>query len=1068
MQRSQTDYLCALARCIAGLIAFLGALVLIGWTADVPALKSVLPGAVQMKANTAIALVLASLSLYLRTGVPSRRQAQSAAYIAAIVLAIGLVSLLEFVYGWRTGIDELIFKDTAHVYNAIPGLMSPYSAVAFVALGIALAVSSRNAMRPLALFGRLVTASIGLTSLIGYFWNAHELTTDQWLPPVAIHTAAAFMLLGLGATLAQMSAHRPSEASLVQSRGRVEAKVLGGFILALVLLCLGGGITYRMQANFANSAALRANIQEVRTALGATYAAVADAESAQRYYLLTTRSEFLDQYRARAAQAKELAAGLPERGLDPSAQQRASLQLLQSLIAQRMAVLSHHIEIFRIEGDEAARRAIAADGGVADMQLIRDTLAKMDATEADLSVTLTSQFARNRGYTLIALLGTLMVATAALLSLFGSILRDMQARARIMRALDKAQQDAMKATDAKSQFLAAMSHEIRTPMNGVIGMLELLQQSSLLGPQQQMVHLIRESADSLLTIIDDILDFSKIEAGRLGIERVPMSIAEVVDGASALLNRLAERKGITLAVYCDPAIPERVLGDGTRLRQVLINLLNNAIKFSSGLAHPGHVSVRVELKQLHPDEALVQFRVVDNGIGMDEGTQQRLFSSFMQADVSTTRRYGGTGLGLAISHQLMGLMGGTIAVESELGKGATFTLVVPFPIAQSPTQEAAATPELKGLSCVVIGAPAGLADDLAAYLDHDGATVGRLSAVGDAYDWSRAHASELAIWVVEVCEEVPPIDEMLMALRAKCAVDVRVVLVVVGRQQRNAPAKATGFVVIDGNALSRAALRNAVSVAAGRIHSEPEPLPKLRSEPRTPPSRQDAIRHRQLILVAEDNDINQRLIREQLNLLGYAVDVVADGRQALDRWRSGEYALLFVDLHMPEMDGYDLTLAIRLAEVGQSRTPIVALTANALQGEASRCQAVGMDGYLTKPASLAQLAAEAEKWLGRRDIDSAPTAAAVDTRTLEALVGSDPRLVLEFLGEFAVSAARLSRELVRACRSGQLKEVAAVAHKLKSSARAVGAAGLGEICDAIENVGAGRRGWRSAHALAGL
>jgi signal transduction histidine kinase/DNA-binding NarL/FixJ family response regulator len=962
------------------------------------------------------------------------------------------VSLLEYAFGWHAGIDELIFRDTAHAYNAIPGLMSPYSAVAFIALGLALAVPSRNAMRPIALFGRLVTASIGLTSLIGYFWNAHELTTDQWLPPVAIHTGVAFVLLGLGATLAQMSSHRLRASPSGQLHGRVEVKVLVGFILALVLLCLGGGITYRMQANFANSAALRANIQEARTALGATYAAVADAESAQRNYLLTTRSEYLDQYRSRAAQAEELAAQLPKRGLDPSAPQRASLRLLQSLIARRIVVLSHHIEIFNGEGDEAARRAIATDDAMGDMQLIRETLAKMDATEADLSVTLTSQFARNRGYTLIALLGTLMVATAALLSLFGSILRDMQARALIARALDKAQQDALKATEAKSQFLAAMSHEIRTPMNGVIGMLELLQQSSLLGPQQQMVHLIRESADSLLTIIDDILDFSKIEAGRLEIERAPMSVAEVVEGASALLNRLAERKGITLAVYCDPGIPERVLGDGTRLRQVLINLINNAIKFSSGLDHPGHVSVRVELAQLQPDEALVQLRIVDNGIGMDEGTQKRLFSSFMQADVSTTRRYGGTGLGLAISHQLMGLMGGSIAVESSLGKGSTFTLVVPFPIAQSPAPQIPSTPELKGLSCVVIGAPAGLADDLAAYLGHDGATVGRLSAIGDAYDWSRAHAAGLAVWVVEVGEDVPRIDEMLMALRAKCALDVRVVLVVVGRQQRNAPAKATGFVVIDGNALSRAALRNAVSVAAGRIHSEPEPVPKLRSEARTPPSRVDAIRHRQLILVAEDNDINQKLIREQLHLLGYAVDVVADGRQALDRWRSGDYALLFVDLHMPEMDGYDLTLAIRLAEAGQSRTPIVALTANALQGEASRCRAVGMDGYLTKPASLAQLAAEAEKWLGRQHLDSAASAApsAVDSRALEALVGSDPQLVLEFLEEFAVSAARLSRELVTACRGGHLKEVAAVAHKLKSSARAVGAAGLGEICDAIE------------------
>jgi signal transduction histidine kinase/HPt (histidine-containing phosphotransfer) domain-containing protein/ActR/RegA family two-component response regulator len=1027
--------------------------VLIGWLCGVPALKSVVPGAVEMKANTAIALVLASLSLYLHTRARSRWSDLAAVISAALVLAIGLVSLLEYVYGWHAGIDELIFKDTGHAYNSIHGRMSPYSTVAFIGLGIALAVSGRHELRPIALFGRLVASSIGLTSLVGYFWGAHELTTDQWIPPVAIHTAVAFMLLGLGSALAQLSPAKPPALSSGQSQGRVEAKVLGGFILALVLLCLGGGITYRMQANFANSAALRASILEARTALGATYAAVDDAESAQRNYLLTSRSECLAQYRAFATRAEDLSAQLPERGLDLSAGQRSSLQLLQLLIRRRIAALSNHIEIFDREGDEAVRRAIATDDGVADMQLIRNTIAKMDSYELDLADTSARQSARNRSYTLIALLGTLMMATAALLSLFGSILRDMQARARVNLALDKAQQAALKATQAKSQFLAAMSHEIRTPMNGIIGLLELLQQSSLLGPQLQMAHLIRESADSLLTIIDDILDFSKIEAGRLEIERLPISISEVVEGTCALLNRLAERKAVTFSVYCDPGIPDRVMGDGTRLRQVLINIVNNAIKFSSGLAHSGHVSVRAELTQLSAHEALVRFRIADNGIGMDDATQQRLFSSFMQADVSTTRRYGGTGLGLAISKQLVELMSGSITVESAFGKGSTFTVALPFAVAATEVQPSASAPELKGLSCAVIGPPSGLADDLAAYLGHDGASVGRLTEIRDACDWTQSHADGLAIWVVELRDQLPRIDELLMELRGQCSLDVRVVLVVIGRQQRNPGAKANGSVVIDGNVLTRAALKNAVAVAAGRIPSEPELMPaNSRLIARTPPSRQDAIRHRQLILVAEDNEINQKLIGEQLSLLGYAADVVANGRQALDRWRSGDYALLLADLHMPEMDGYDLTLAIRLAEAGRSHTPIVALTANALQGEATRCQAVGMDGYLTKPASLARLAAEAEKWLGPQAAEPSPTLALppVDTRTLEALVGSDPRLILEFLGEFAVSASRLSRELLAACHGGQIKEAAAVAHKLKSSARAVGASDLGEICNAIE------------------
>jgi signal transduction histidine kinase/CheY-like chemotaxis protein/HPt (histidine-containing phosphotransfer) domain-containing protein len=1050
---SRPDYASVVARWIAGLVALLGAAVLAGWLFGWPALKSVLPGAVTMKANTAIALVLASLTLHLQTRARSRWTNRVAAMSAVLVLAIGLVSLLEYVCGWHAGIDELIFKDTAHAYNPIPGRMSPYSTVAFMALGAAFFVSGRNELRPIALFGRLVASSIGLTSLVGYFWDAHELTTDQWIPPVAIHTAVAFMLLGLGSALAQPSAAKSPPSSSGQSQGRVEAKVLGGFILALCLLCLGGGITYRMQANFANSAALRANILEARTALGATYAAVDDAESAQRNYLLTSRSEGLVQYRTLAARAEDLAAQLPKRGLDLDARQRSSLRYLQTLIARRIAALSNHIEIFDREGDEAVRRAISTDGGIAEMQLIRDTIAKMDAYELELSDASANQFARNRSYTLIALLGTLMVAAATLLSLFGSILRDMQARARVNLALDKAQQSALKATQAKSQFLAAMSHEIRTPMNGIIGLVELLQQSSLLRPQTQMADLIRESADSLLTIIDDILDFSKIEAGRLEIERLPISISEVVEGTCALLDRLAERKGVTFAVYCDPGIPNCVMGDGTRLRQVLINIINNAIKFSSGLAQSGHVSVRAELTHLNGNQALVRFRIADNGIGMDDATQRRLFSSFMQADVSTTRRYGGTGLGLAISKQLVELMSGSVSVDSEFGKGSTFTVTLPFAVAQTEVQPSATAPELKGLSCAVIGASSGLADDLATYLGHDGAIVGRLTEIRDACEWTRFHADGLAVWVVEMRDPLPRLDELLRDLRGQCTLDVRVVLVVIDRQQRSPAARAKDSVVIDGNALTRAALKNAVALATGRIPCEPELMPaNPRRQARTPPSRRDAICHRNLILVAEDNEINQKLISEQLNLLGYAADVVTNGRQALERWRSGDYALVFADLHMPEMDGYDLTLAIRLAEAGRLHTPIIALTANALQGEATRCQAVGMDGYLTKPASLAQLAAEAEKWLGPQGATSTATAVPgpVDTRMLEALVGSDPRLILEFLGEFAVSASGLSRELLAACHGGRFKEAAAVAHKLKSSARAVGASGLGEICDAIE------------------
>ena len=379
------------------------------------------------------------------------------------------------------------------------------------------------------------------------------------------------------------------------------------------------------------------------------------------------------------------------------------------------------------------------------------------------------------------------------------------------------------ANRAKDLFLASMSHEIRTPMNGIIGTLDVLHQSSLVGPQLELVNLIRESADSLLTIIDDILDFSKIEAGRLDIEHLPMSVAQVVEKSCNLVNRLAERQGGTLTVFADPTIPAMLLGDASRLRQILINLINNAIKFSSGREHPGQVSVRAVLVDRQPGTAVVEFRVTDNGIGMDKAALTRVFTSFTQADTSTTRRYGGTGLGLAICKQLARLMGGNIAVETKVNVGSTFTVSLPFDVAPELPDRAQSASEIEGLSCLVVAGHAGLANDLATYLEADGAVVTRAPDLAAARVSNRERPRGLVVWVVDVGEDQSSSGELQSALRARGDLDLRVVLVVIGRgQRRNPRAEADGVVMIDGNALNRHTLAKAVAIAAGRASAEPE------------------------------------------------------------------------------------------------------------------------------------------------------------------------------------------------------------------------------------------------------
>lgn len=573
---------------------------------------------------------------------------------------------------------------------------------------------------------------------------------------------------------------------------------------------------------------------------------------------------------------------------------------------------------------------------------------------------------------------SLLFITALILSGITSWLlaKAQTARAIAEQNMLRARDEAESANKSKSMFLASMSHEIRTPMNGVIGMLELLSHSDLEADQRQMIDTINTSANSLLGIINDILDFSKIESGKLDLSLQPVNIEDTLTSVCKLFDQIAFKKQVQLTLFSDPGIPDLVEGDALRLQQILTNLLNNAIKFSAKTGRIGQVHISAELKKMDADEAWVTIAVRDNGIGIDENAQAKLFQPFIQAEAGTTRQYGGTGLGLIITRNLADMMGGNITLQSQPGEGSTFTVNIPFRVLSSKPVDAPVS--LHNLDCIIVDREGGLGREYGIYLEHAGATVFHAKGVDEACQLlgsSGAISHEACLLVVDDSAEHFSLDKIdNLICHAEEEVQNKIIPLVFvsftssGCGRRRKPRNLSDRIVqIDREVLGRKSLLMAVAVAIGRTTTEwgDEGEQKPMTTHADSMSRDAAIEKRRLILVAEDNETNQLVISQQLDLLGYAADMTANGAEALERWKSDKYGLILTDLHMPEMDGYDLTMQIRKEEKesGKARIPIVALTANVLQDEEKRCLSLGMDAYISKPVDLNKLSETLEAHL---------------------------------------------------------------------------------------------------------